>query len=54
MPHKTRKLLLDISPSCQEISDFIDVKASKISSKIACYNLPSKESLKSLEKHYTD
>jgi uncharacterized protein with HEPN domain len=27
MPHKTRKLLLDISLSCQEISDFIDGKS---------------------------
>lgn len=26
MPHKTRKLLLDISLSCQEISDVIDGK----------------------------
>jgi hypothetical protein len=26
-PHKTRKLLLDISLSCQEISDFIDGKS---------------------------
>lgn len=26
MPHKTRKLLLDISLSCQEISDFINGK----------------------------
>lgn len=26
MPHKTRKLLLDISLSCQEILDFIDGK----------------------------
>ena len=29
MPHKTRKLLLDISLSCQEISDFIDGKSFK-------------------------
>lgn len=27
MPHKTRKLLLDISLSCQEISEFIDGKS---------------------------
>lgn len=27
MPHKTRKLLLDISLSCQEILDFIDGKS---------------------------
>jgi uncharacterized protein with HEPN domain len=27
MPHKTRKLLLDISLSCQEISDFIAGKS---------------------------
>lgn len=26
MPHKTRKLLLDISLSCNEITDFIDGK----------------------------
>ena len=29
MPHKTRKLLLDISLSCQEISDFTDGKSFK-------------------------
>lgn len=27
MPHKTRKLLLDISLSCQEILEFIDGKS---------------------------
>jgi len=27
MPHKKRKLLLDISLSCQEITDFIDGKS---------------------------
>jgi len=27
MPHKTNKLLLDISLSCEEISEFIDGKS---------------------------